>query len=279
MLSNFAPTITRWFRFSVSGVFLVAGLAPLPALASQVWQFSLVGDMYKEGKDLSHPTPEKPVFYYPIVVGYTQMGARVAGTPETPPTKKEIVHDLALALLAQGYRATQEVEVPAKAVRPGEKMPATTKALSPPPSLLLVLSWGSLRAQKLESGDVTDASPPPVANQNQMIGLIAGKNFDSIVDFGQRAEDVWEGVQDDRYFVMVSAYDFDAYFQHHKKVVLWVAKMSVPTSGTTMADVMPALIKTGAPLFGHETIGPKVMDVPNAPEGKVEVGTPTVVGH
>jgi hypothetical protein len=191
------------------------------------------------------------------------------------------VHDLAIALAAQGYRVTQEIEVPANAKAPprtGETPPATIKALSPPPSLLLVFSWGSLRPEKLDAGaDFTDNSPPPVLNQDQMIGLIAGKNFDSIVDFGTRTEEIWDGVQDDRFFVMVSAYDFVTYNQKHKKILLWVTKMSLPAAGVTMAEVMPALIKAGGPLFGRESIGPTVVDVPNAREGRVEIGTPTVV--
>ena len=258
-------------RALLAGVF---ALLPCGAFAaSTVWSINLVGDMYAPGRELPHPTADKPVYYYPIVAGYSERGAKLAGQGEEPPPAKSMVHDLAVALATQGYRVTREIEVPASA-----KASTMVKAFSPPPALLLVLSWGSLRPQKLEGGaELTDNSPPPVLNQNQMIGLMAGKNFDSIVDFGTQTEAIWDGVQDDRFFVMVSAYDFVAYNQSHKKVLLWVTKMSVPTAGATMAEVMPALIKAGGPLLGRETIGPNVVDVPSAREGKVEIGTPTVV--
>jgi len=264
-----------------SFLIFVFALLPCCANASNVWQINLVGDMYAAGREMPHPTPDKPVYYFPIVTGYSERGAKLAGKGEEPPPKKNMVHDLAVALAAQGYRVTQEIDVPAKASassRSAETPPATVKALSPPPSLLLVFSWGSLRPEKLGVGDdFTSNSPPQVLNQNQMIGLTAGKNFDSIVDFGTRTEEIWDGVQDDRFFVMVSAYDFVVYNQNHKKVLLWVTKMSLPAAGVTMAEVMPALIKAGGPLFGRETIGPKILDVPNAREGRVEIGTPTVV--
>jgi hypothetical protein len=53
--------------------------------------------------------------------------------------------------------------------------------------------------------------------------------------------------------------------------------MSTPSGGTTLADALPVLIKNGGAIFGRETVGPKSIDVPVVPEGRVEVGTPTVV--
>jgi hypothetical protein len=250
-----------------------------------VWVINLVGDMSDQGRDLPHPAPDKPVYYYPIVRGYTELGPTQTGLIEQPPPAKEIVHHLAAALSAQGYLVTHEVEVPAKPDAPSpspQTTPTMSKAFSPPPSFILVFHWGALRAEKLDSTLGADATagptPPAVINQDKMIGLIAGKKFDSTVDFGLGTEKILEGVQDDRYFVMISAYDFKAYFEQHKKVMLWAAKMSVPTNEVTMAQVLPTLIDNGGAVFGRETIGPKRLDVPAVmPDGKVEVGTPIVV--
>jgi hypothetical protein len=259
---------------------------PLAALAApSVWQINLVGDMSEQGRTLARPTPGQPVYYYPIVRGFSELGPKVTGVVEQPPSAKEIVHHLATALSAQGYLVTHEIEVPGKPgpdPHPDGTAPAKAKAFSPPPSLILVFHWGSLRAEKLDSGlggDVTSSTAPPaVINQDKMIGLIAGRKFDRTVDFVLGTEAILAGVQDDRYFVMISAYDFKAYFEQHQKMMLWVAKMSVPATEVTMAEVLPALIDNGGTVFGKETIGPKVIDVPAAlPNGKVEVGTPTVV--
>lgn len=272
-------------RLLVRGALLLLLALPFAAVAASVWEINLVGDMSDEGRALPRPAPGQPIYYYPIVRGYTELGPKQTGVIEQPPSAKEIVHHLAAALSAQGYFVTHEVEVPAKpdtSSRPAGAAPAMAKAFSPPPSLILVFHWGALRAEKLDStlGADATAGPTPAAviNQDKMIGLIAGKKFDSTVDFGLGTEKILEGVQDDRYFVMISAYDFKAYFEQHKKVMLWAAKMSVPTNDVTMAQVLPTLIDNGGAVFGRETVGPKVLDVPAVlPDGKVDVGTPTVV--
>jgi hypothetical protein len=275
--------------FPIRTVFLFAAVLPIRIFASEQWEINLVGDMYPEGRDLPHPAPGKPIYYYPLVLGYLELGAPQSG--DQPPSKREMAHGLATALAAQGYLVTREIAVPAKAnalAKPGESSPATLTAFSPPPSLLLVLNWGSLRPQKIDQSMASDvsqgnapvvgsAAPAAVLNKGEMIGLIAGRKFDSIVDFGMKTDEILQGIEDDRYFIMISAYDFDAYFQHHKKVLLWVAKVSAPSAGVTMAEIMPILINAGGPVFGNETIGPKLLDMPKAPEGKVEVGIPTVV--
>jgi hypothetical protein len=271
-------------RASFLGALLFLAALPLAGFAASEWEINLVGDMSEQGRDLPHPAPDKPVYYYPIVRGYTELGPKQTGLIEQPPPAKEIVHHLAAALSAQGYFVTHEVEVPAKpdSSHPAGTAPAMTKAFSPPPALILVFHWGALRAEKLDSSLGADATagptPPAVINQDKMIGLIAGRKFDSTVDFGLGTEKILEGVQDDRYFVMISAYDFKAYFEQHKKVMLWAAKMSMPTNDVTMAQVLPTLIDNGGAVFGRETIGPKRLDVPAVmPDGKVDVGTPTVV--
>jgi hypothetical protein len=268
----------------VHGALLLLLALPFAAVAASVWEINLVGDMSDEGRALPRPAPGQPIYYYPIVRGYTELGPKQMGLIEQPPAAKEIVHHLAAALSAEGYFVTHEVEVPAKpdSSHPPGTMPTMTKAFSPPPSLILVFHWGALRAEKVDSTLGADATagptPPAVINQDKMIGLIAGKKFDSTVDFGLGTEKILEGVQDDRYFVMISAYDFKAYFEQHKKVMLWAAKMSVPTNDVTMAQVLPTLIDNGGAVFGRETIGPKRLDVPAVmPDGKVDVGTPTVV--
>jgi hypothetical protein len=251
-------------RIAGLGIILGAGSA---ALAAPLWEVTLVGDMYPAGEAAARPTPAKPAFYFPIVMGFTELGAVRAG--DRPPPVGDMVHRLAAVLAAQGYLVTRQV--------PG---PAGGTALSPPPSLLLVFHWGALRPEKFNlTTDVAAdnaAAPAAVVNRSQMLGLIGGNNLDAIADFGLQARELQE-MQYDRYFVMVSAYDFDAYFRRHQLVRLWVAKMSMPIGGTSMGQAMPALIAAGGPVLGRGTVGPKTAEVPAVPAGRVEVGTPAVV--
>ncbi len=270
----------RSFALPVLAPLLAAfALSPLHSQADPVWEINVVGDMYQEGRVFAHPTPEKPAYYMPIVKGFVELGAQVAG--DAPPSAREMVHNLAVALASQGYLASRQIQVPAPRGTPkgpDGTVPATVPAFQPAPSLIIVFNWGSLRAQTIDlNSDVTTSNPAAVINQNQMLGLIAGKNMDSIADFGMKTEQIMSSIGDDRYFVMLSAYDFNAYVTKHKRTVLWVAKVSVPSQGQNMTAVMPTLIKQGAPLFGRETMGPKQMDVPSVPVGHVEIGTATEV--
>lgn len=274
MRSPLSPAPSSPFRLSAPWVLLLALVLPASAFAATVWEISIVGDMDNEGRAVTRPSADKPAYYFPVVGGYQELGTKDRGVK--PPPARDIVHELAASLAHEGYLVSQEVEVPAPA---GSATPKV-KALSPPPSLVLVFHWGYINPEKLDSGDdvMAATSTPDVLNRDKILGLTAGKHLDSIVDFGSlQTQAIMDGVVDDRFFVMISAYDFKAYNEQHKKVRLWVAKMSVPSAGSTMAEVLPVLIKSGAPLFGRETIGPKSVDVPIVPAGRVDVGTPTVV--
>jgi hypothetical protein len=204
------------------------------------------------GRKLPPPTKEKPAFYFPLLAGYREEGSLVAGEKKPPPVL--VAHVLAKALAAQGYLVVAKD--------------------TPPPSLLLVVFWGYMNPQIDEFGDAEN--PQTVFfNQKEMLALVGGQTLGNL-DLSFEREAVMQGAEDDRYFVIVSAYDF-ADARKKKKTLLWTARMSTPSAGMTLAEVLPALINSGGPLFGRETTVPKWVSAPLAPEGKVEIGTPTVV--
>ena len=81
------------------------------------------------------------------------------------------------------------------------------------------------------------------------------------------------------YFVTVSAYNFGAYTRQGRKVLLWIAKMSIPAEGESMTRLMPALIAGAAPLFGRETLGAKGITLPADLTEHVESGELKVIGE
>ena len=224
--------------------------------------------MYSDGYQLEHPSPGKPAYYFPYVHEFREIGTGPAGLKVTP--KAQLIHELAECLYAQGYVATHTV-----------KGTGSTMALAGPPSLLLVIDWGIIHPELLDGslgGDATTSTAPPqVINQAQMIGLTAGKRFDSTVDFGDETEKLLQGLADDRYFIMISAYDFQAYFQHHKKVLLWVSKLSMPSDGIEMDRALSILTKYGGMVLGKSTRGPEIKEVTDVPEGTVKIGEPTEI--
>jgi hypothetical protein len=54
---------------------------------------NVVVDMTDEGKKVAPPTKEKPAFYFPVVAGYREEGAIVAG--EKKPPANPVAHLLA----------------------------------------------------------------------------------------------------------------------------------------------------------------------------------------
>jgi hypothetical protein len=97
---------------------------------------------------------------------------------------------------------------------------------------------------------------------------------DLLLGFGR--EQIMHEAEQNRYFVVVTAFDYHAARKSHQRVQLWQAKMSVPTNGVTLTEVLPAMVRAGGPLFGRETKQPQTLFVPLAPAGKVEIGSPTV---
>ncbi|MBC7367310.1 MAG: hypothetical protein H7343_10965 [Undibacterium sp.] len=214
---------------------------------------NVVVDMTDEGKKFAPPTKEKPAFYFPVVGGYREEGAIVAGDKK-PPTNP-VAHLLARALAAQNYYVM------------GNKTPA--------PTLLLVFHWGYMNPQIDDNPD-PDNPQKTFWNQREMLALVAGNTLKNVSQFGYEHEDILQAAQDERYFVIVSAYDFKAATEK-KKVLLWRAKMSTPSNRVSLAEVLPSMITAGGPRFGRETKLPESVTAAIAKEGKVEVGTPTVV--
>lgn len=238
----------------IVSLFAVAGLtATRLAAADPKVEVNVNSTLSEAGQKITHPTRAQPAYYFPVVAGWREEGATVAG--EKPPPRLLVVHQLAKTLADEGY--------------------LVVSAKTPPPTLLLVFHWGYMNPQIDDKTQPTGTIDNPFFNQAQMLALVGGSTLQNLdLDFEREA--VMQGAEDDRYFVIVTAYDFADAIKK-KKTVLWQARMSVPSAGVTMEEVVPALIASGGPMFGRETKRPEWLTTPLAPEGHVNVGTPVVV--
>jgi hypothetical protein len=213
---------------------------------------NVVVDLTPDGRKVPPPSKEHPAYYYPVMAGYRERGSLVAGEKSPPATP--IAKLLAKALAAQGY--------------------LVMGAKTPNPSLILVFTWGYMNPQVDDIGD--DENPETIFwNQKEMLALVGGNTLKNL-NLGFERDDVLQAAREDRYFVVVTAYDFEA-AKEKKKKPLWQAKMSTPSNRVSLAEVLPAMISSGGPHFGRETARPKSVTAPVARQGRVEVGTPTVV--
>jgi len=252
------PRLTRARSVALLGVALLGALPPLSAGflgfgAPKDADVNVVVDMTDAGRKISPPTKEKPAFYYPVLAGYRESGSLVAGEKSPPPTP--VAKLLAKALAAQHYYVM------------GTKTPA--------PTLILVFHWGYMNPQIDDTGD-PDNPQTIFWNQKEMLALVAGNTVKNVGAFGSERDDILQNIRDDRYFVIVSAYDFEA-AKEKKKVLLWQAKMSTPSNRVSLAEVIPSMITAGGPRFGRETKLPESVTAPLAKEGKVDIGTAVVV--
>lgn len=261
---------------------LAAALLILPGLVRAAADVTVVVDLSPEGRKVAHPTPDHPSYYKPTMGTYQEMGGLVAG--EKPPSVHAMVHVVATELAKQGYLV----------------------ALSHPPDLVIDISWGTinlagqgsmsangnigigLSAQgtgnigtNVDSLGLPAPTGPLISGddihaQNQMLALVLGHTVTNVMSPESAGHsELLEAANDDRYFVVVTAYDFSAWESQHRRVVLWKAKMSVPKEGYFFDDILDSLVKAGGPSFGRETINHPRLE-PLVPNGHVEIGTPTV---
>lgn len=78
------------------------------------------------------------------------------------------------------------------------------------------------------------------------------------------------------YFVIASAYDCAA-MAKGERVLLWRTKMTVNSSGISMTESLPSLIASAGPYFGREMTETVTITRRMLREGRVEIGTPTVI--
>jgi hypothetical protein len=262
---NRNPNMNR--NTSTLGRFLLL-LLTLHSLASASdWTINVNTAMTPDGEKIQHPTTDQPAYYFPYCVGYQEVGSVEAGAKKLS-ANVPMEHYLAEALASQGYLATH----------------VNGTKLDPSPSLLLVFRWGCISSVVYDDdfdARNSDGNPPPVqihqynerAHQ-QALSLVGVRGSD-LTDNRQSEMDLVTSADDKRYYVTIAAYDFAAYYTQHKKLLLWVSRMSIPRQDLELDQVVAPLIKTGTPFLGRETTTPRVVDI-GGPNGHVEVG-PTVV--
>jgi hypothetical protein len=82
---------------------------------------------------------------------------------------------------------------------------------------------------------------------------------------------------EERYFVILMAYDFHSMKKGSTPKLLWSTRFSIRAAGNSFTGALPVMSKVAANYFGRAIDGLK-LEKPGAPEGKVDVGVPTVVG-
>ena len=240
----------------------------------------VVVDLTDAGKTLTPPTPEHPIYYYPVVKGYVAGGA-VQGNEKTPPPVALVERMAAVSLAKEGYLLAGKTTRPTlllmfswgykapEMLNDDNDNPMTTRLLSSPGSVVM----SGAEAAAMEGLLPTHSS----VNGHEMEELVMGTKFDPTPfhQYPNPRQDLAESAaRAPRYYFMVSALDFKSAVEQKKFVVLWTARISTELAGHTLDQVLPTLIADGTPAFGRDTNGPHFSEDPIIPAGRVTAGTP-----
>src|SRR6478609_3673874 len=70
---------------------------------------------------------------------------------------------------------------------------------------------------------------------------------------GERFKDLIIDVEESRYYIVVSAYDFQELLKTKKQKLLWQTRVSVRSPGNSFDDAYLAMLKSAAPYFGQNS--------------------------
>jgi hypothetical protein len=84
-------------------------------------------------------------------------------------------------------------------------------------------------------------------------------------------------LNEERYFVILMAYDLQRMKKDHKSHVLWATRISVRSPGNNFTEAMPALVEAGATVYGRQVDG-LVRLIERAGEGRVTLDEMKVLG-
>lgn len=84
-------------------------------------------------------------------------------------------------------------------------------------------------------------------------------------------------LNEERYFVVLMAYDYQYMRKEHQRKLLWVTRISVQSPGNNFTEAMPALVQAGANVFGRQLDGLVRVDAPGR-GGRVDLGELKIMG-
>lgn len=250
-----------------AGVTIQGSAADQPSPGSgRKFYIAVVAERTDQAAKPNLPTPDHPASYVAYDAGYIEEGDPIAN--EKPPSAATVAQALRGNLGTQNY------------------LPAAAPSA---PSLVLIYHWGLLRPDSYQVRSSFRIEP----NLRARLALVATtKQAGDIENFlmdrrlgrinpafrvpgflNFRERDLLDLARDDRYFVIVSAYDFAA-LTRREATLVWRVKVSTRGPGVAMADALPALLSAGGPYFGRNLADTQTLKAPLFPEGRIESGAP-----
>ena len=84
-------------------------------------------------------------------------------------------------------------------------------------------------------------------------------------------------LNEERYFVVLMVYDYQAMKKEKRSKLLWTTRLSVRTAGNNFTEALPVLAQAGSHVFGKQVEG-LVHAKANLREGRVTFGEMKILG-
>jgi hypothetical protein len=262
-------------------------------------EMTVITEMTDVGKTRPTPSAQSPAYFALHSAGYVSRGD-ISGEKTVAPSE---IEKLLLDSLAQsGLIASSEAHPPELLIIYywGVHAVIDPDAAAQEPASILrnvfdraALVGGERFAAQLrkimqkEAGSA-DATAPAlgVGNDTDSMDLGAAKGaaqMNAIMDplklfmqYNRKNEFLVNQATDDCYYVVASAFDYQSIATPNKQL-LWRTRMTVSARGIDQADGLPLLIASAAPYFARDMTESVILTKRTSRDGKVEVGTPTVV--
>jgi len=193
------------------------------------------------------------------------------GTTQVPgPTSDSIAYDqlgVAQGNLS-GFTTSSATNPAAKVVVGGA---AADAAMSQMSAALTLLNMEN------EQRDRTDFANAHMLGYDSegLIGTDFGRNMRGTA-FEVRRDDLVSEIEENRYFVVLMAYDYQLLWKKKRHKLLWETRFSINERHNAFDKALPAMAHYASRYFGQESHGLLRVKVP---EGRVEVGEPKSLGE
>jgi hypothetical protein len=112
-------------------------------------------------------------------------------------------------------------------------------------------------------------------DSDALVGTDFGNNRRGTA-LGERQNDLVKEIEDNRYFVVLMAYDFQLMWKEKKHKLLWETRFSINERHNEFDKALPVMAKYASRYFGEDSHGLLRTQVP---EGQVEIGETKSLGE
>lgn len=256
-------------------VLLVAVLNPA-VRAAVPFDVTVATEMTDAGRRFVRPTPEHPIYYIEVYRAFDDQGKPwgSADPEDAPLPALESVKSVVEQSLSKQDYFPAVVKV-TTAAGSGQ----SRQALAGQPSLILNIRWGYVKPQS----SLGPEAATPTDRMNDILQFAGGNLQDTFTidligskDYPPKFAELNSAIYIPRYYIIIDAYDYQAYASKAKRPLLWRTKMSVlaDSLSVTFSGTLQPMLAVGGPAFGQDLHYPihKIM-----PEGTVIIGKPVVI--